>query len=148
MKISVKGRYALAAVVDIARNSGSGGNVSVINISKTLGISKIYLEQVFAQLKKANILLSSKGSKGGYLLSRPPVKITAWDVLASLEATLAEHAENTVEENAPEIESAMKTLVFRPLDDAVMNFLSGITVQDLLDFSDKQKSGQAFMLNM
>ena len=148
MRISVKGRYALAAVLVMARNGGSGENVTVISISGMLGISKIYLEQVFTQLKKANLLLASKGSKGGYQLSRPSSKITVWEVLSALESSFVEPAEGTVEDNAPEIETAMMELVFLPLDGAVKGFLSGITIQDLLDFSERQKAEQAFMLNM
>lgn len=148
MRISVKGRYALAAVIEIARNSGNGENVAVINIAAALGISKIYLEQVFTQLKKAGILLAVKGSKGGYQLSRPPAKITVWEILAALEFALVEPAESTVDKNAPEIEAAMNKLVFQPLDASVRGLLEKITMRDLLDFSEKQKSEQAFMLNM
>ncbi|MCL2035523.1 MAG: Rrf2 family transcriptional regulator [Oscillospiraceae bacterium] len=148
MRISVKGRYALAAVVEIARNSDSGENVAVINIAGTLGISKIYLEQVFTQLKKAGILLAVKGSKGGYQLSRSPSKITAWEILSALESVLVEPVDSTVEENAPEIEAAMKELVFLPFDAAVREFLSGVTVRELLEHSEKQRTEQAFMLNM
>lgn len=148
MRISVKGRYALAAVIEIARTFGGDENVAVINISTSLGISKIYLEQVFAQLKKARLLLAVKGSRGGYQLSRSPSKINAWEVLSALESTLAEPTESTVGENAPEIEMAMKTVVFLPLDAAIKEFLSGVTVQDLLDSSEKQNDAQAFMLNM
>jgi Rrf2 family protein len=148
MRISVKGRYALAAVVEIARHSGSGENVAVISIASTLGISKIYLEQVFTQLKKTGILLSVKGSKGGYLLSRPPAKITAWEILSALESVLVEPVESTVDENAPEIETAMKEVVFLPLDAVVMGFLSSVTVQDLLDKAEKQRAEQAYMINI
>jgi Rrf2 family protein len=148
MRISSKGRYALAAVVEVARSCDGGANVAVINIAGTLGISKIYLEQVFAQLKKAKVLLSSKGSRGGYQLGRPPSRITAWDVLSAVESALVEPAERTVNENAPEIESAMNALVFEPLDAAVVDFLSGVTIQNLLDYSEKQRAEQAFMLNI
>lgn len=148
MRISVKGRYALAAVVEIARNSGSGENVAVVSIAGKLGISKIYLEQVFTQLKKTGILLSVKGSKGGYQLSRPISKITAWEILSALESALVEQTEITIEENAPEIEAVMKKLVFDPLDAAVRDVLSRVTVQDLLDDSEKHRAEQAFMLNM
>ena len=148
MRISVKGRYALAAVIEIARNRGNRENVTAVNISGTLGISKIYLEQVLAQLKKADVLLAAKGSRGGYQLSRPPSNITAWEVLCALESALVEPTENTVEDNSPEIEAAMMELVFLPLDAAVRAFLSKTTIQDLLDCSEKQKAEQAFMLNM
>jgi Rrf2 family protein len=148
MRISVKGRYALAAVIDIARNSGSGENVTIISIAGTLGISKIYLEQVFTQLKKTGVLLAVKGAKGGYQLSRPPAKISVWEVLAALESVLVESVEKTVDDNAPEIETAMSELVFQPLDMVITEFLSKITIQDLLDHSEKQRIDQAFMLNM
>ncbi|GHU80194.1 Rrf2 family transcriptional regulator [Clostridia bacterium] len=148
MRISVKGRYALAAVIEIAQNSKNGENIAVINIAGALGISKIYLEQVFTQLKKAGVLVSVKGSKGGYQLSRPPGRITAWDVLSALETSFVEPVENTVEGNAPEIEATMNHLVFGPLDAALRECLGGVTVRELLDDSEKQRAEQSFMLNM
>lgn len=148
MRISVKGRYALAAVIEIARNANSGENMAVINIAQTLGISRIYLEQVFTSLKKEGLLLSVKGSRGGYQLSRIPRKITVWQVLSALESALVEVTESTVEENAPEIDMAIKTQVFQPLDVVIKEFLSNITIEDLLDYSEKEKTEQAFMLNM
>ncbi len=148
MRISAKGRYALAAVIEVARSYGNSGNVTVINTAASLGISKIYLEQVFSQLKKAGILLASKGSRGGYQLERPPSKITVWEVLSALESSLTEPAESTVNDNAPEIEAAINALVFHPLDAAVIDFLSKVSIQDLIDYSDRQKTEQSFMLNM
>lgn len=147
MRISSKGRYALAAVIEVAHSS-DGANVAVAGIAAALGISKIYLEQVFAQLKKAGVLLASKGSRGGYQLCRPPAKITAWEILSALESALTEPAESTVNENAPDIEAALDTLVFAALDTAVVECLSKVTVQDLLDYSERQKAEQSFMLNM
>ncbi|MDR3242506.1 MAG: Rrf2 family transcriptional regulator [Clostridiales Family XIII bacterium] len=148
MRISVKGRYALAAVTVIAQNFQSNANVTVNSISETLGISKIYLEQVFAQLKREKLLLSIKGPNGGYQLSRPPQKITAWEVLAALETSLMLNTENTVSEDAPEIETAMQLLVFKPLNTAVAECLKNVTVRDLADLADKQQTQRAFMMNM
>jgi Rrf2 family protein len=148
MRISVKGRYALASVTVIARRAQSKENVTVSSISDELGISKIYLEQVFSQLKREGLLLSVKGPRGGYQLSRSPSKITAWDVLTTLESGLAEQTENTVGDNVLEIEMALQTLIFEPLDEVIRTRLSEITVQEILDYSDKQKTQQAFMLNL
>ena len=53
MKISAKGRYGLAAMTYLARNYASGSPVTIVSISEKLGISKIYLEQVFSLLKRA-----------------------------------------------------------------------------------------------
>ena len=72
MKISAKGRYGLAAMTYLARNYASGSPITIISISEKLGISKIYLEQVFSLLKRARLVNSIKGSQGGYQLAREP----------------------------------------------------------------------------
>ncbi|MDR1572470.1 MAG: Rrf2 family transcriptional regulator [Clostridiales Family XIII bacterium] len=148
MRISVKGRYALAAVTVIAQRAQSRENITVSSISEVLGISKIYLEQVFSQLKKDGLLLSVKGPRGGYQLSRPASRISAWDVLAALEAGMTEQTENTVGESAPDIEIALQSTVFAPLDAALVACLGGVSVQDILDYSDTQRAQQSFMLNL
>jgi Rrf2 family protein len=148
MRISAKGRYALASVTEIARRTGEGENISVFHIAKALGISKIYLEQVLVQLKKGGVILSVKGSKGGHQLAREPGKITVWDILITVENSLVESTESTVGEHAPEIEMMLKTMIFDVLDDAIKQCLSNITVQDMLDFSDQQRDDQSYMLYM
>ena len=85
MKISAKGRYGLAAMTYLARNYASGSPITIISISEKLGISKIYLEQVFSLLKRANLVHSIKGSQGGYQLAREPRAISAYDILSSIE---------------------------------------------------------------
>ena len=90
MKISAKGRYGLAAMTYLARNYASGSPVTIVSISEKLGISKIYLEQVFSLLKRARLVNSIKGSQGGYQLSRAPREITPYDILSSIELSLME----------------------------------------------------------
>lgn len=84
MKISTKGRYGLKAVVEIALNDEEGC-VSLRHISETLDISESYLEQIIATLKKANIVKSVRGSKGGYTLCKPPEEILLGDLVIALE---------------------------------------------------------------
>jgi Rrf2 family protein len=144
MRISVKGRYALAAAVNIADRAERGGNISASSIAGELKISKIYLEQVFAQLKKANILNSVKGPKGGYRLAKNPGETTAWDVLSAVELSLTEAPENTVSESAPDIEMSIRENVFRPLDDVVREALSRVTVRDLLEYARRQDETMSF----
>ena len=69
MKISAKGRYGLAAMTYLARNYAAGTPITIVSISEKLGISKIYLEQVFSLLKRARLVNSIKGSQGGYQLA-------------------------------------------------------------------------------
>jgi Rrf2 family protein len=145
LRISVKGRYAVASMITIAENFGRNEFEAVINISEKLGISKIYLEQVFTLLKKAELVRSVKGPQGGYILTRHPSKITAYDILNATEASLFEATENTVEKTAPEIDTAMKEIIFDGLDNVVAQKLKSITLEQLSQKAKKNKKGQDFM---
>lgn len=145
MRISAKGRYALAAVINLAQQYDSGECITVISISERLGISKIYLEQVFSMLKRGDIVKSVKGAQGGYQLVRPPVQVTVLDVLSAVEASLFEATEDTVPEKAPEIEAAMRSSVFDALDRSVSDILSRITLEDLVTEAEKHREEQAIM---
>jgi len=145
MRISAKGRYALAASISMAEYYNNGECITVIRISEKLGISKIYLEQVFSLLKRGGIVNSIKGAQGGYQLARTPQKITVFDILSAVELSLFESAEETVRNKAPEIEAAMRLSAFAVLDSAVKNALEKITLYDLLTESEKHKGEHGFM---
>ncbi|HHY65193.1 MAG TPA: Rrf2 family transcriptional regulator [Clostridiaceae bacterium] len=145
MRISAKGRYALAAMIYMAENHESGECITVISISEKLGISKIYLEQVFAMLKKEGLVNSVKGAQGGYQLARNPRQITALDVLSAVEISLFEPTETTVQDKAPEIESAIKSAVFDAMDSAVRDSLEKVTLYDLVSVVEENKKGGELM---
>tara|TARA_B100000900_G_C20027676_1_gene492564 strand:- start:32 stop:457 length:426 start_codon:yes stop_codon:yes gene_type:complete len=77
MKLTSKGRYAVMALVDLARFDNINP-VSLRDISLRQGISLDYLEQIFSKLKKNNIVKSIRGTQGGYILSKNPndIKLT------------------------------------------------------------------------
>lgn len=145
MRISSKGRYALAAVISMAQQYHSGENVTVISISGKLGISKIYLEQVFSLLKRGGIVTSVKGAQGGYQLTRIPEKISVFDILSAVDIALFEKAEETVRGKAPDIELAMQSLAFEPLDKSVTEVLRNVTLGDLLTEAERQKADSTLM---
>jgi len=145
MRISAKGRYALAAVINMAQQYNNGEYITVISISEKLGISKIYLEQVFSLLKKAQIVSSTKGAQGGYQLTRMPEHITVLDVLLAVEASLFEQTQESVSEKAPDIEEALKQSVFDVLDKNIRQTLSSITIADLVGEAEKYKGNNAMM---
>ena len=145
MRISAKGRYALASVIHMAQQQHSGESITLISISERLGISKIYLEQVFSLLKRGELVTSVKGAQGGYLLSAAPGQITVLDVLTAVETGLFDKTEDTVAEKALEIEFAMRECAFQALDDAVSASLSQVTLEDLVLASEKHKGENAAM---
>ena len=77
MKLTSKGRYAVMALVDLARFDNINP-VSLRDISLRQGISLDYLEQIFSKLKKNEIVKSVRGTQGGYVLNRNPndIKLT------------------------------------------------------------------------
>ena len=144
VRISAKGKYALAAAVYMAARHGNGEYISVINIASALNISKIYLEQVFSLLKKGGIVKSVKGSQGGYTLTDAPSRITAYDVLSCSEGALFEENGGASLSSKP-LEKAMKKLVFNKLDCEIKDYLQTVTLADLLSEAEKNKSGEEMM---
>ncbi|MCL2220959.1 MAG: Rrf2 family transcriptional regulator [Oscillospiraceae bacterium] len=132
MKISAKSRYALAALIQMGQLCESEEFVSLVNLSEKLGISKIYLEQVFSLLKRGGIVISTKGFGGGYQLSRSMHEISVYDILSSIEFSLFEKPAQTVAEKAPNIESVMQDDVFMALDAVIPGVLKEITLDSLV----------------
>lgn len=145
MKISAKGRYALAACIILAQNYETKSLLSVISIADQLNLSKIYLEQVFSMLKRASIVQSVKGAQGGYQLAIPPRKLTAYDILLSVENGLFEKTESTLSNDFKEIELTLQTSIFSVLDEQITNTLKGITLIDLLRDVETHKNEDALM---
>ena len=77
MKLTSKGRYAVMALVDLARFDNINP-VSLRDISLRQGISLDYLEQIFSKLKKNEIVKGIRGTQGGYVLNKNPndIKLT------------------------------------------------------------------------
>ena len=86
MKISTKGIYALEAMIELAsRNTAC---VSLRDIAAARNCSVKYLEQIFKQLKKAQLLISIRGKDGGYQIAKDPEEITAKDIILAVEEKL------------------------------------------------------------
>ena len=86
MKISTKGIYALEAMIELAsRNTAC---VSIRDIAAARNCSVKYLEQIFKQLKKAQLLISIRGKDGGYQIAKDPEEITAKDIILAVEEKL------------------------------------------------------------
>ena len=77
MKLTSKGRYAMMAMADLAKNHVKEP-ISLSAISLRQGISLSFLEQLFLRLKKNDLVQSTRGPRGGYTLSRAPEEIQLW----------------------------------------------------------------------
>ena len=129
----------------IATNYEAGQPITIVSISEKLGISKIYLEQVFSLLKRAELVLSLKGSQGGYQLACAPKEITAYDVLAAIETAIVDQTDSTVADKAPFLDKAMKSVVFDRIDDSIRLALEEVTLEDIIHEVEKQKQPDNLM---
>ena len=84
MKLTSKGRYAVMALVDLARFDNINP-VSLRDISLRQGISLDYLEQIFSKLKKNEIVKSIRGTQGGYILNKNPNDIKLTNILNAVD---------------------------------------------------------------
>ncbi|MFZ9173423.1 MAG: RrF2 family transcriptional regulator [Vulcanococcus sp.] len=89
MLFSAKTTYALLALIELADVQASGEKLQVAQIANRQDIPERYLEQMMGSLRKAGLLRSVRGPKGGYQLARPAAAISLAEVVALLEPTNA-----------------------------------------------------------
>ena len=145
MKISTKGRYALAAMISMAQRESISGVETLAALSGRLGLSKLYLEQVFSLLRRAELVLSVKGAQGGYRLARGARDMTCWDILSAVENSLFDQADATVADRSPGIERAMRDGVFTPLDLAVRTALEAVSLDDLAEEANLPETDDGYI---
>ncbi len=87
MKLGTKGRYAVMAMADIAV-AGDTHPVPLADVAERQGISLAYLEQLFAKLRRAGLVLSVRGSGGGYRLAYRPEDLRVADIVAAVDESI------------------------------------------------------------
>lgn len=133
MKISTKGRYALRMAVYLAKHQ-CDEYVSLKEIADRENISKKYLEQIVPMLNRAGLLRTTRGNKGGYLLTKKADEITVGDILRATEGNLAPIACLEYEVNDCPRKSECSTLyVWEELYKHITDYLDGITIQSIAD---------------
>jgi len=84
MKLTSKGRYAVMAMADLAKNNAKEPT-NLKEISLRQGISMSFLEQLFLKLRKNNLVQSARGPLGGYVLSKPPAEIKLLSIISAVD---------------------------------------------------------------
>ena len=123
MRVGSKGRYAVIALIDVANNSGTGP-VPLAEVAERQKISLSYLEQLFAMLRRSNVVVSSRGPGGGYRLQRAAGDISIGEVFRAVEET-------GTDRDWPRLNGATAHL-WSALDELIRDFLEGVTVADVM----------------
>ena len=87
MKLSSKGRYGIRAVFDLAFQA-DGKATQIKDIAERQAIPARFLEQIFQDLKRAGLVTSKRGPRGGYQLAREPAALSLGDVVRALEGPI------------------------------------------------------------
>jgi Rrf2 family cysteine metabolism transcriptional repressor len=99
LSITTKSPYAIRALAELARTGGPGP-VPIGELARRRDVPVQFLEQLFAVLRRAGILRSQRGVKGGYAFAREPAEVTVLEVVELLDGRLGAEAEGIFAEAA------------------------------------------------
>ena len=132
MNITSKGRYALRVMLDLAQHP-EDGFVSLKTVAERQQISMKYLEAIVGNLKKAELLESTRGKEGGYRLSKAPAEYTVEEILRSIEDNLA--PVSCIKDGSVTCDQAAGCLtvpMWKELDEITNEYLDSVNLADLL----------------
>ena len=136
MRLTTKGRYAVTAILDLALN-GSERPVSLADISGRQSISLSYLEQLFAKLRRNNLVSSVRGPGGGYRLSRGGHEIFVAQIVDAVnEAVDATGCGGTADCQQGEV--CLTHHLWCDLSEQIHGFLSQISLSHLVEKREVQ----------
>jgi Rrf2 family cysteine metabolism transcriptional repressor len=138
MKISTRCRYGLRAILELAMEYGKGP-LQIKIIAERQDISNKYLEQIMAILKSVGLVRSIRGAKGGYILAKEPKNIRISDVFVALEGPLVTVDCVDHPEFCTRCTDCVTRHVWTEIQDSIMNVMTAITLQDLVDKSQTGK---------
>jgi len=132
MKFSTRSSYGLRAIIHLARNHAKGP-YSLKKIAQAEHISQAYLERLFSRLKKAGLVLSSKGVAGGYQLAHNPSKISVFSVIEALEGDISVfHCLGAQGQISCGIKACPSAKVYQKVQKALVSSLKSMTLKDLI----------------
>jgi Rrf2 family cysteine metabolism transcriptional repressor len=139
MKLSTKGRYGVKAMVDLALHYGMEP-VSIKSISKRQNISEYYLEQLFSNLRKANLIKSVRGAQGGYSLEKPPKETNIFEIMEILEGPI-EISECIETGSCSNMDCCATRLLWVKIKDSIDNVMKSTSLQDMVDDNNNMQKG-------
>lgn len=127
MKLSNKGRYGVRALFDLAFH---GGAAQIREIAERQSIPARFLEQIFQDLRRAGLVSSKRGPRGGYQLTRAPAEISLADVFGALEGPLSAYTPED-ETGSGDATIAVTEAAFGELARRVEGCFAQVSLEDL-----------------
>jgi len=137
MRLTAKGRYAVTAMLDLAVNQDCGP-ISLADISERQGISLSYLEQLFAKLRRSELVSSVRGPGGGYLLSRDSKEIFVAEIVDSVDE-MVDATRCQGRADCQNGETCLTHELWEDLSEQIHHFLSNIDLESLITRREVQQ---------
>jgi Rrf2 family iron-sulfur cluster assembly transcriptional regulator len=139
MRLSTKGRYAVMAMADLARNGPTGGigrAVPLQDIAARQEISLSYLEQLFARLRRGGLVASVRGPGGGYRLARKPADTWVADIVLAVDEPI--RATRCAGQGSPKGcmlggERCITHHLWEGLGQQIHAYLSSVSLEDVIE---------------
>jgi len=133
MKLTTKGRYAVMAMADLALYKDNGPT-SLSDISLRQNISLPYLEQIFIKLKDNNLVKSTRGAKGGYVLEKPAIDIKISNIISAVdeEVKMLNCKKESKKGCNNKSTKCITHNLWDQLDQHINNFFEKVKLQDLV----------------
>lgn len=130
MKLTTKGRYAVTTLLDLA-SSAISGPIKIGQVAERHGISSAYLERLAGKLRDRGLLKSTRGAQGGYMLAKSASQITVADIMLAVDEKL-DTTRCQGKANCQNGQVCSTHHLWEQLDQKILGFLQGITLQDLI----------------
>ena len=138
MRLSTKGRYAVMAMADLARNGQADGvvrAVSLAEIATRQEISLSYLEQLFARLRKSGLVQSVRGPGGGYRLAKGADETVVAEIVLAVDEPI--RATRCIGHSSPKGcmmagERCVTHNLWEDLGDEIHRYLAGVSLEDVV----------------
>ena len=131
MKLTTKGRFAVTALADLAMQPG-GTSVTLAGISARQKISLSYLEQLFGNLRRHDLVVSARGPGGGYRLARSSADISIADIVLAVDEPM-DPRQADQGASAANARQCKANELWNGLADVILGFLAATSLQQLVE---------------
>lgn len=144
MKISTKGRYGLRILIDLATHDPSKPRM-VRDIAESQQISEKYISRLIIDLRRARLVRSVRGMKGGFFLARSPKEITLLDILETMEGTISIVDCVMAPEKCASNNGCTARGIWIRLNDGIRELMRSITFEQILQEYKKGKASEGVL---
>ena len=134
MKLTIRGRYAVMALLELAEYDGATP-ISLSLIAERQKLSLSYLELLFGKLRRRGLVKSVRGPGGGYVLAKPADDISIAHIITVVDPASGESLDKSSAEQADDLgfNGFLDRYLWSHLNQKMLEYLQGVSLADLLD---------------